>query len=291
VGTSDRAFEGLLFSLVIHFLLAVLYFNLPAPKLMGGSERTEITILDEKPRPKSKAKSFVTETDKRPDDIKDLNDAADFLSQFTKRVKKQLVARNNGPTRNSQPTVIPLKPKDIQEKNRVAGMETQAKTPHEEGIGLPQVGGNQALHEVAIGPSSIAEFVPGVEEGEFTALNTDQFTYYSFFARINEQIRNRWVMGIRNYIGSLTQKDLEMLSKMDRQTVVEIILNKDGTFSSSVLQHSAGDRTLDQTTVQAFRDAAPFLNPPKGMVENDGMVHLRYGFVVRFRPPLGQAGN
>lgn len=284
----DKSFEGLLFSLLLHAVLVFVYFRLPSVPAFKNAERTEITILEAPP--KAKAQSFVTETEQKETQLKDLKDTADYLSQFTKRVKKQIVARNNGPTRNSQPTVIPLQPKDTYDRNRVAGLDTQTNSRRQEGIGLPTPGGNQSMREVAIGPSSIGEYIPGVEVGEFTALNTDQFTYYSFFARINEQVRNRWVSAIRNYMSTLSQRELEQLSKSDRQTVVEIILTPQGEFSSSVLQHSAGDRALDQTAIEAFRNAAPFLNPPRGMVEEDGLIHLRYGFVVRFRPPLGQAG-
>lgn len=287
----DKSFEGLLISVLLHIVLVVLYFNAPSIPSSTDSGQTEITILDQAPTPPSKAKSIVTETDKQDKPPMDLKDTADFLSQFTKRVKKQIVARNNGETRNSQPTPIPLQAKPTAEKKRVAGLESDRKGVEDEGVGLAPPGGNQAMRQVAIGPSSIAEYIPGVEQGEFTALNTDQFTYYSFYARINEQVRNRWVSAVRNYTSSLSPKDIEQLSKYDRQTVVEIILEPDGEFSSSVLQHSSGDRTLDQTTIQAFRAAAPFLNPPRGVLESDGKVHLRYGFIVRFRPPFGQATN
>lgn len=287
----DKSFEGLLASVLLHLLLLALLVRMPAPPSLSQSEPTEITVL-EPAGAKSRRKPVVTETEKKQIDLKNIKDTAEYVSQFTKRVKKEVVARQSGPTRNSQPTVIPLQPKETFAPGRVGGLDTQTRAKADRGVGLPAPGGNQSMHEVAIGPSSIAEFVPGVEVGEFTALNTDQFTYYSFFARINEQVRNRWVAGIRNYVGSLSQKDQAQLARMDRETVIEIMLTSEGEFSSSVLQHSSGDRTLDQTTIGAFRDAAPFLNPPKGMVEADGFVHLRYGFLVRFRPPaFGQSMN
>lgn len=282
----DRSFEGLLISFLLHIVLVVLFFNLPAPPPPKGDEKTEITIVDPTPIHK-KSQNIVTETEKKVEDLKDLKDTADFLSQFTKRVKKQIIARENGPTKNSQPTPIPIKPRETSERNRVAGLDSQNDGRREDGIGLPPPGGNQALRQMAIGSSSIAEYVPGVEQGEFTALNTDQFTYYGFYARINDQVRNRWVSGIRSYVGSLSVEQQAALSKMDRQTVVEIILDKDGEYKTHVVHHSSGDRTLDQLTVSAFKSAAPFLNPPKGMIDSEGKIHLHYGFVVRFRPPLG----
>ncbi len=97
---------------------------------------------------------------------------------------------------------------------------------------------------VAIGPSTVSEYIPGVEEGAFTALNTDQFTYYAFFSRINEQIRSRWVNNVRAFVSRLSPQEQEVLSKYDRQTVIEIVLTKDGRFSSSMVHQSSGDRRL-----------------------------------------------
>ena len=285
----DRSFEGLLISVAIHALLIMWLVRFPAPALMTPKEETEITVLDEAP---TKTKTVVTETEKKEVDLKDLKDTADYLAQFNKRVSKQMVAQRNGPTRNSQPTVIPLSPKDTFDTGRVKNEQTQRNpTPDQQGMGLPAIGGNQAMRQVAIGPSSIAEYIPGVEQGEFTALNTDQFTYYSFYARINEQVRNRWVEGIRNYMSQLNMQDRDLLAKMDRQTVVEIVLSKDGHFTQSILHRSSGDRQLDQTGIDAFRDASPFLNPPRDMAGADNLIRLRYGFMVRFRPPIGQAGS
>ncbi|HMN69995.1 MAG TPA: hypothetical protein PKC28_15745, partial [Bdellovibrionales bacterium] len=101
------------------------------------------------------------------------------------------IARNNGATKNvKQQTGQKGDPEGI------AG--DQSRGEGDEGFLRP--GGGQAMRQVAIGQSSIAEFIPGIEEGAFTALNTDQFTYYTFFARMNEQVRNRWVSAVRAYM-------------------------------------------------------------------------------------------
>ena len=109
---------------------------------------------------------------------------------------------------------------------------------------------------------------------------------------MNEQVRNRWVALIREYMASLSQAQLVGLGSQDRQTTVEIVLTSGGEFSHSLIHNSSGDKKLDQTTAGAFKLAAPFLNPPKEMVEKDGLIHLKYGFMVRFRPPgFGPAGG
>ena len=275
----DKSFEGLLLSIFLHIFLLIILWNMKGPHIGIDKDKTEVTLI-EAPTAKMKAKNFVTETEKEKKETPDtLKDEADFLSQFTKRVKQQLRAANSGPTVNAAPKPTPQAAEAQQ--NHVAGMQPE----RDEGVGVPGGSTNQAVHTVAIGQSSIAEYIPGVQQGAFTALNTDQFTYYAFFARMNEQVRNRWVSNVRNFMAQLTAKDQEFLSRQERQTFIEIILRPDGTFDSSVLQQSSGDRRLDQTSIDAFRAAAPFPNPPRGMIEPDGFIHLRYGFVVSFRPP------
>jgi TonB family protein len=272
----DKSFEGLLISGILHAVLVwiLIFAKFPA-YVPAHQDATEVTLIE---RSNEKSKVMVTETTTKEPELKDLKDTADYLSQFTKRVKKQLRARQDGPTVNSLP-----QPSVANQAAKVGGQATKPRT--EEGIGLPRQNGGQAMRTVAIGSSSIAEYIPGVEEGAFTALNTDQFTYYTFFQRMNEQVRNRWVGMIRNYVNSLSTGDLQTLARQERQTLIEIVLEQDGQFRNAVLHTSSGARRLDQIPAEAFEAAAPFPNPPHGMVEPDGLIHLKYAFVLQFRAP------
>lgn len=276
----DKSFEGLILSLVLHILFLVFLWNAKIAPVIDGRP-TEIVLIE---KPASKARTIVTETE--PKDLaEDLKHQADFLSQFTKRVKKQMRAAKIGPTVNATPQPS-VKTQESQQKH-VAGM----KPDQGEGIGTPGTNTNQAMRNIAIGQSSIAEYIPGIKEGAFSFLNTDQFTYYTFYSRMGEQTRNRWISNVRNFMSTLTTRELESLSTRDRHTVVEIILSPDGGFSSSVVHNSSGDRRLDQAVVEAFRAAAPFQNPPRGMVQNDGLIHIYADYVVLFSPPsFGPAG-
>ena len=282
----DKSFEGLIFSIVVHIVLVLFLWNMRAPHA-AVKDTTEITLVEKSDsKPKSKAKNFVTETAKK-DPVEAIKDEADFLSAFTKRVKKQLRAAKTGPTVNAAPRPIPqINPS---QHKGVAGLEPERE--REEGVGRPGGGAaNQPIQNVAIGESSLAEYIPGVEIGAFTALNSDQFTYYAFFSRMNEQVRYRWIANIHNFMSRLSPKELDTLSRYERQTEVEIILNPEGQITRTILQRTSGNRELDQTTIEAFKQAAPFPNPPHGMVESDGLIHLRYGFMVHFRPPSFGAG-
>jgi protein TonB len=202
-------------------------------------------------------------------------------------VKKEMAARESGPTKNRSLQLNPRPTAPI--PVRAAGRRAQQLKG--EGPGLANPMGGPQLRQVAIGGSTIAEHIPGVDEGAFTALNTDQLTYYAFFARVNEQVRNRWVAMIRSYMGSLSEQDLAHLSRSDRQTVIEIVLSKTGEYIRGLLHSSSSVKPLDSAAIEAFRAAAPFLNPPQGLVEADGFIHLRYVFMVRFRPYFGPGSN
>jgi len=219
-----------------------------------------------------------------PPSPEDLKKEADFLSAFTKRVKKRLAARAIDVDRNAQ--AQPAKPKGDPEG--IAG--TQQRGDKGEGFLAP--GGGQSLRTVAIGQSSLSQVIPGVEEGAFTALNTDQLEFYAFYQRANEQIRNRWVGLIRDYLGQLAARDMEILARRNRTTQIEVILNPSGEFVRSVVHSSSGDKGLDQAASESFRRAAPFPNPPSEMVKADGLIHLFYAFTLYLRPPsFGPAVN
>lgn len=286
----DKSFQGLVLSLIVHAVLVWLYLHAPAQPL-SRNEATEVEYIS-KAEANKKMQQFVTETEKQ-DVFKALKDRADYLSKYTKRVKKQTIASQNGPTQNAMPTPDQLRPQSSGRK-KMAGqsLEDEGNEKMNPGGGQGGLGGHSQLRTVAIGQSAISEYIPNVEEGAFTALNSDQDIYYTFYARMNEQVRNRWVELVRNYIASRTAKQLQVLAQYNRYSIIEIVLTPDGEFNpSSAVENSSGDQTLDRVGIEAFRLAAPFGNPPKGMVKEDNLIRLRYGFMVQFRAPSMGGSN
>jgi len=277
----DRSFQGLVLSLCFHAVLVWILlhgkFDLP----VSQNDTTEVVIIErdnsQKPR-----KILIDPDNKKPDPVRDLKEEADFLSQFTQRVKKRLAVRELGPSQNAQPQARPKG-----DPEGIAGTERRGQ-----GDGFLAPGGGQALRTMAMGRSSLSQLVPGVEEGSFTALNTDQLEFYAFYARSNEQIRNRWVTLIREHLDQVSARDMEVLARRNRSTQVEILLTPSGEFARSIVHSSSGDKGLDQAAVESFRIAAPFPNPPREMVKADGYIHLHYVFTLYLRPPnFGPAIN
>ncbi len=276
----DLAFFGLLLSVILHFLLGYGAAHLPPLKPDGDSRPTEVTFVDRDA--KSKARTLAPEAPENQKDVYDrLKKEADYLAALTQRVKKQMVAPQGDVNRNSLDRFKP-QPQAPQRQKMGGQQLPQGELPATE----PRGTGPQ-LRQMAIGPASLNNFIPGVEEGYFTALNADQFTYYAFFNRVNEQVRNRWVSLIRAFVGNLTQQELTKLSSKERESRVEIVLNRNGDFVRARLLSSSGYTPLDQAAADGFRMAAPFLNPPQELVEADGLIHLRYTFVLYFRPHFG----
>jgi TonB family protein len=134
----------------------------------------------------------------------------------------------------------------------------------------------------AIGESSSGQIIPGVKQGDFTFLNSDQLTYYSFYARLNEAIAYRWVSRVRNYVEMLTPAMQKQLARSPNVTVVDIMLNKKGDYLGAKILRSSGDTNLDQAAIAPFKEAAPFENPPLEMADGNGTIHIVGQFTLMF---------
>jgi protein TonB len=66
----------------------------------------------------------------------------------------------------------------------------------------------------------------------------------------------------------------------DRITKLMIVLNSAGTLVKVQVLRDSGVSDLDDAAIEAFRAAAPFPNPPKGIIESDGTVKIRWDFVI-----------
>ncbi len=264
-------------SLTLHFGFFWGLTSLPTEPSLSESVPVEITFRSEE---KNK-QQFVTDPDlgKLADK---LNEQSRFLSKYARRVKEESVASLSGPTVNKVPqqqshTKSQPEFQHNQEK-KIARGETSGLDFHAEQRQI-DVKNNTSRNFSA---STIAEHIPNVKRGGFTVLNTDQFTYYSFFHRINEQIRLRWVGKIRRISLSLHPKMVNQLALLGRETRVELVLDSKGEYVSTFIDQGSGAEPLDRAAAEALIEAAPYLNPPQDLVDNDGFIRLNYSFFVEW---------
>jgi TonB family protein len=150
----------------------------------------------------------------------------------------------------------------------------------------------QALQRIAGGPAPM--YLPDVEEGDATVLNTRQFKFATYFNRIGRAIDQHWDPN-RAYLAR--DPDGSVYGRKDRITQVRIRLDSDGGLKELTLVRGCGLDFLDQEALKAVREAAPFPNPPPAMVHDEqvdiGMFTFVYelsrsGGMLRLNRPRGE---
>lgn len=299
----DKSFQALIISLLIHGFLTLAIFLTQDRRLSSSPTPIDVVYLDPD---ENKPQSIVTETEESADPLLEkVKEEADQLSRFTKRVKKQMQARKAESAPSSKPS--PPAQTSSQAASQEDPQKTKPETPQDDldlgiaqgrvavtkpskdqaestPLALPGRQSNGLERNIVIGHSGLREYIPNVDEGSFTSLNTDQFMFYSFFSRINEQLRPRWVNNIRRFAGQQSLEELERLALVPRVTSIEVVLDQEGYLERVLVRNSSGSDGLDHAAAQAFRLAAPLLNPPQEMIEADGFIHLYYNFRVDWRP-------
>lgn len=141
---------------------------------------------------------------------------------------------------------------------------------------IPDVG---VLARVAGAPAP--DHVPDVARGEGTFLNAHGYRFASFFNRLHAQVAAVWhpqdEVRRRDPTGNI-------YGGIDRTTLVYVSLNAAGGLEEVAVQESSGVAFLDQIAVDAFRRAAPFLHPPRGLPDEDGRVNFSFGFHLSTQP-------
>ena len=139
-----------------------------------------------------------------------------------------------------------------------------------------------------IAGSPSLDYVPDVAEGDGTFLNTKQFKYATFFIRVKDSVQGFW---INNFQREYRRRDPtgRVYGQRDRTTLLAVVLDDSGRLDSVQIAESSGLGFLDEAAVEAFKQAQPFPNPPRGIVEQDGSIRFNFQFVVVLRPtgPFG----
>lgn len=286
-----RVLQGILLSLFIHFFLV--WSSQFAP-LLSKPKDNAITVDIIDPSHNETASKQLVRQALAPDNARteESDDPLKFLSQQTQRVRKQTQAIVSGMTQNrQQSSPHPTKKIDISPRPTSSkGSRTQAfKNGNMDISPSRHIAQAQAQQDLNMpqGVSTIGESLPQeVEVGSFTALNTDRYLYYSFFARVEELIRFRWETEVRNVIDTTPPTRFRQHYGNSWVTQVDIWLKPNGEFHSAHIMREAGLRGFDQAVVQAFIQARLFPHPPPEMVESDGFIHLKYAFEVRYEPKV-----
>jgi len=123
--------------------------------------------------------------------------------------------------------------------------------------------------------SKVNDYLPDVEDGKTTLLNSRRWRFATFFNRVKRRVAQKWhparVYRRRDPGGNV-------YGFKDRLTILRVRLTPGGDVKEVHLENPSGVGFLDDEAISAFRAAGPFPNPPRGLVKDDA-ISFRFGFM------------
>jgi protein TonB len=198
-----------------------------------------------------------------------------FLSAHDQRVERETRASEHGEFQNHH-----------QQKTSKAGgqQQTQTKPTLKDFLGKDALAKHQEAKQgdgkQDAQASQSNDYLKNVDVGNETMLNTREFKYFTYYSRIRKQLAQYWEPKVRQKVGQMFKQGRKIASTQDHITKLLITLNNQGQLVRVQVLDASGVQDLDDAATEAFRAAAPFPNPPQGIVEDDGTVKIRWDFVL-----------
>lgn len=297
----------LLFSFLFHIAITLIIAVAPNLQKHKTSE-VEVTLI-EQPTPASIVKTENIMDEKKAEQVvqtdehqsnNELDKNAKYLSAKNNTVQKETVAKNIGQFKNvltqknraaqtAQSETKKQIKKNISEKksesqlfntgfdvysslnkNKIVQKMAQKEHSFQNGSTLQQP--QQA--------SATQDHIENADPSLMTQLNTREYKYYGYNMRIRTQLDQWYETKLREQMKKIISQGRTIASEENKRTQLLIILNAKGNLVGVQVLGASGVRELDDAAVEAFKKAAPFPNPPKGMVDNDGTIKVRWDFVL-----------
>jgi TonB family protein len=206
---------------------------------------------------------------------------AKYMSQNNQKVVEETKAANRGSFANAGRQNL--------EERKAKKVKPRKPSPEKSDKGLPtlealkpsfdweKLGATAQPRDTA---SQSDDYLKDVKTGVQTMLSTREFLYYSYYNRIKSQLKQYWEPKVKDKVKKIFQQGRTIASDQDRITKVIIHLDNQGILVKVQVVGASGVSDLDEAAVEAFRAAAPFPNPPKGIVDQDGTIKIRWDFVL-----------
>jgi protein TonB len=118
-----------------------------------------------------------------------------------------------------------------------------------------------------------------LDRGERTLLSTREYKFFGYYQRIKDLLRQYWKPNIEHQMARLWGKG-KQVKEDELVTRVLVLLDENGKLTKISKLASSGYIELDEAAVEAFQAAAPFPNPPKAMLDEDGFVRINWDFIL-----------
>ena len=269
---------GFLSSLLLHIGFWFLLAQVPAHKSRDlDSEKTEVVFVEYPPH-----RQIVSQ--KNFNKISPPQQRA-YLSQADQSVEKETQAMLKGLFHQGNSSAVPS---TYNKENRKPSSEhnmNMQKTIKNAPVQM-DLGESGFSFQPTPSLSKTMDFLPGVELGSHTLLNTKEFRYYSYFSRMKEQLYWRWTSLFREESSSLSAQIKRVHQQRLFHTRLYVYLSPEGEIQDISVVRSSGLESIDSIALYAFMQSAPFPNPPQGLVEEDGYIHIQQSFNLYIQPSL-----
>lgn len=219
--------------------------------------------------------------------INDVTPEKDYkLSKHNQDVHKETVAQKNGEFKNrksikeGQKVVQNQKSKKSSSKAKKLDLGSLKPQLFDSSFDQSKLAPNPVSAKSGSEVSQNDDYLKDVVSGAQTLLKTREFVYYSYYNRIKIKLRQHWEPRIKTKIEKIMRKGRRIASTNDKVTRLIITLNTSGDLVRIQVRNASGYNDLDDAAIEAFRAAAPFPNPPQGIVDNSGEVQINWDFVL-----------
>jgi protein TonB len=250
-----------------------------APKMPLFSDPIEISVIPPMPQKETAedhSKAIVQKSEGQEADQAKKNA---YLSDRTRVVNEERSAKNAGEVTSRSKTTAKTTAEKAQNSKPVSlsdlGLKISPKTDTEY-----KDQRNWAKSELGESIQG-GQYIKGMKEGEVSALNTKEFVFYSYFERVRRQLDQAWQPMVRANIEKIVRTGRRLASDSDYVTRTLVVLNLKGDIVKIQVLEESGTMDLDQAAVNALNRAGPYPNPPKGLVDEMGLVKIRWDFMLK----------
>lgn len=275
-------------------LFCLLFITAKSGNQKNANEIIEISF-DEIPLPSPGPvipnPTTIVETDSKNAN-NDLNEKARFLSEKNNTVSKETKAKSGEKFHNAKNSSVAAQQqsekqktkKQTKNKNKIPAAKSDIfDNSFDAFSSLNKKENKQQKAQAGANPgdaSTTNDNLEKIESDLMTRLNTKEYRYFGYYSRIKSQLNQWWVPKVQQKFTKMLRQGRTIASEDNKITKLVIILNDSGHLVKVQVMAESGIKDLDDAAIEAFRSAAPFPNPPKGMVDKDGLVKIRWDCVV-----------
>lgn len=176
---------------------------------------------------------------------------------------------------------------------QIGGSASQAKPqaqPLEEGVGVTKETfrlGDLEMAEIqrqTFNPNSPGVtsqgFLERLKRGQEFKVNARELDYAGFIERMKRKLIQHW--------RPLQTVKAKMYANQEVRVEIGVVLNPQGEIVELRTLNSSLFADFDREATRALREAGPFPNPPKVLIQDDGLIYVPWGFVLYMQ---GWGGN